>query len=418
MILMGSVNITFLIISLVFGTLPLATTIFFLKTGRILKQLEISTRSAFIGHVNATTEALPIIRSAKVENILIDDFDEHQNLYTSASYLYLCWLKALTCILQICCVLFTSVILVRFLIIDTDISAAHVGLVLSQAAILRKCLNLTLYNSIKIETEATSVERILEYTKQDQEHGDGILVEGWPQQGEIKFNNVYLSYDSDNYVLRNLNFTVKPQEIIGIVGRTAAGKSSILSTILRLHKFEGKIFIDGVDIATLPLETLRSNVSVISQEPALFTGTVRENIDLTGKYADAEIWNALKVVKLEMLFSSLDHRISTVDSNLSLGQKQLICLARAIIRNSKIVIMDEVTASVDQETERMIHKIVIEEFARCTVILITHKFDYVLEYDKVMVLDNGSVVEFDRPSILLDNVNGLFYKMFKNPFKF
>jgi ATP-binding cassette subfamily C (CFTR/MRP) protein 4 len=361
---------------------------------------------------------LPIIRSAKVENILIDDFDEHQNLYTSASYLYLCWLKALTCILQICCVLFTSVILVRFLIIDTDISAAHVGLVLSQAAILRKCLNLTLYNSIKIETEATSVERILEYTKQDQEHGDGILVEGWPQQGEIKFNNVYLSYDSDNYVLRNLNFTVKPQEIIGIVGRTAAGKSSILSTILRLHKFEGKIFIDGVDIATLPLETLRSNVSVISQEPALFTGTVRENIDLAGKYADAEIWNALKVVKLEMLFSSLDYRISTVDSNLSLGQKQLLCLARAIIRNSKIVIMDEVTASVDQETERMIHKIVVEEFACCTVILITHKFDYVLEYDKVMVLDNGSVVEFDRPSILLDNVNGLFHKMFRNPFKF
>jgi ATP-binding cassette subfamily C (CFTR/MRP) protein 4 len=290
--------------------------------------------------------------------------------------------------------------------------------VLSQAAILRKCLNLTLYNSIKIETEATSVERILEYTKQDQEHGDGILVEGWPQQGEIKFNNVYLSYDSDNYVLRNLNFTVKPQEIIGIVGRTAAGKSSILSTILRLHKFEGKIFIDGVDIATLPLETLRSNVSVISQEPALFTGTVRENIDLAGKYADAEIWNALKVVKLEMLFSSLDHRISTVDSNLSLGQKQLICLARAIIHNSKIVIMDEVTASVDQETERMIHKIVVEEFACCTVILITHKFDYVLEYDKVMVLDNGSVVEFDRPSILLDNVNGLFHKMFRNPFKF
>jgi ABC-type multidrug transport system fused ATPase/permease subunit len=248
------------------------------------------------------------------------------------------------CILQTCCVLFTSVILVRFLIVDTgtrifnllkhccknsylvDISAAHVGLVLSQAAILWKCLNLTLHNNIKIETEI-SVERILEYTKQDQEHGDGILVDGWPQQGEIKFNNVYLSYDSDNYVLHNLNFTVKPQEMIAIVGRTAAGKSSIISTILRLHKFEGKIFIDGVEIATLPLETLRSHVSVISQDPALFTGTVRENIDLTGKYADAEIWNALKVVKLEMLFSSLDHRISTVDSNLSLGQKQLLCLA-------------------------------------------------------------------------------------------
>jgi ABC-type multidrug transport system fused ATPase/permease subunit len=129
---------------------------------------------------------------------------------------------------------------------------------LSQAAILRKCLNLTLCNCIKIETEATSVERIVEYTKQDQEHRDGVLVEGWPHQGEIKFNNIYLSYDSDNYGLRNLNFTVKPQEMIAIV---------------------------------------RSHISVISQDPALFTGTVRENIDVTGKYADAEIWNALMVVQ-------------------------------------------------------------------------------------------------------------------------
>jgi ATP-binding cassette subfamily C (CFTR/MRP) protein 4 len=206
---------------------------------------------------------------------------------------------------------------------------------------------------------------------------------------------------------------VKPQETIAIVGRTAAGKSSIISTILRLHKFEGKIFIDGVDIATLPLETLRSNVSVISQDPALFTGTVRQNIDLTGKYTDAEIWNALKVVKLERSFSSLDHRISTVVSNLSLGQKQLLCLARAIIRKSKILIMDEVTASVDQKTENMIHRIVLEELAYCTVIMITHKLDYVLQYDKVMVLDNGSVVEFDHPSLLLENVNGLFHKIFK-----
>jgi ATP-binding cassette subfamily C (CFTR/MRP) protein 4 len=264
-----------------------------------------------------------------------------------------------------------------------------------------------------METELTSVGRILEYTEQTQEHRDGILVEGWPQRGEIKFSNVYLSYDSESYVLRDLNFTVEPQETIAIFGRTAAGKSSIISTILRLHKFEGKIFIDGVDITTLPLETLRSNVSVISQDPALFTGTVRENIDFSGKYGDAEIWNALKAVNLDILFSSLDYKISTADSNLSLGQKQLLCLARAIIRKNKIVIMDEVTASVDQKTEKMIHKIVKKELACCTVIMITHKLDYVLEFDKVIVLDRGGIVEFDRPSRLLENGNGLFYKMFK-----
>jgi ATP-binding cassette subfamily C (CFTR/MRP) protein 4 len=285
--------------------------------------------------------------------------------------------------------------------------------VLSQAALFTKCIDVACCFGSRLETVVTSVGRILQYTEQTQERRDGVLVESWPQRGEIKFSSIYLSYDSENYVLHNLNCTVEPQEIIAIVGRTAAGKSSIISTILRLHKFEGKIFIDGVDITTLPLETLRSNVSVISQDPALFTGTVRENIDLTGKYTDAEIWNALKAVNLGMLFSSLDYRISTVDSNLSLGQKQLLCLARAIIRKSKIVIMDEVTASVDQKTEKMIHKIILEELAFCTVIIITHKLDYVLEYDKVLVLDKGGIVEFDSPSRLLENGNGLFYKMFK-----
>jgi ATP-binding cassette subfamily C (CFTR/MRP) protein 4 len=285
--------------------------------------------------------------------------------------------------------------------------------VLSQAALFKKYIDIAFIKVFRIETELTSVGRILEYTEQTQELRDGVLVEGWPQRGEIKFSNVYLSYDSDNYVLHNLNCAVESQEKIAIVGRTAAGKSSIISTILRLHKFEGKIFIDGVDIATLPLETLRSNVSVISQDPSLFTGTVRENIDLTGKYTDAEIWNALKTVNLDILFSNLDHRISTVDSNCSLGQLQLLCLARAIIRKSKIVIMDEVTASVDQQTEKMIHKIVLEELGWCTVIIITHNLDYVLDYDKVIVLDKGGIVEFDHPSRLLENGNGLFYKMFK-----
>jgi ATP-binding cassette subfamily C (CFTR/MRP) protein 4 len=285
--------------------------------------------------------------------------------------------------------------------------------VLSQATIFKRYLEYTFRRSSKLETELTSIGRILEYTEQTQEHRDGVLVEGWPQRGEIKFRNVYFSYDSDNYVLHNLNCTVEPQDTIAIMGRTAAGKSSIISTILRLHKFEGQIFIDGVDIATLPLETLRSNVAVISQDPALFTGTVRENIDFSGKYGDAEIWNALKAVNLDIVFSSLDYKISTVDSNLSLGQKQLLCLARAIIRKSKIVIMDEVTASVDQKTEKMIHKIVSEELACCTVIMITHKLDYVLDFDKVIVLDKGGIVEFDSPSRLLENENGLFYKMFK-----
>jgi ATP-binding cassette subfamily C (CFTR/MRP) protein 4 len=259
----------------------------------------------------------------------------------------------------------------------------------------------------------TAVERILEYTQHKLESRTGITVEGWPQQEVIKYSNVYFSYaSSENNVLLNLNFTIEPHETVAIVGRTGAGKSSIISTILRLHKFEGNILIDGVDITTLPLDFLRSNISVISQDPVLFTGTIRENIDLMQKYGDDEIWNALRTVNLDKLFPDLNHRISGVDVNLSLGQKQLLCLARAIVRKNRIIIMDEVVANVDKKTEEMIYKIIRDELAYCTVIFITHKLDNILEFDKVMVLDKGEIVEFDRPSVLSSDKNGLFYRMF------
>jgi ATP-binding cassette subfamily C (CFTR/MRP) protein 4 len=299
------------------------------------------------------------------------------------------------------------------LIIVSDISAAHVGLVLTQLTIFHGGFEIALVTSVKMEVEMIAVERILEYTTQKIEYKGGVAVEHWPQQHQIKFDNVSLSYNRQDFVLRDLNFTVEPQDKFAIVGRTAAGKSSIISTILRLQKFEGKILIDGVDITTLPLDTVRANISVILQDHVLFTGTVRENIDLAGKYTDDEIWNVLRIVNLNELFPNLDHRITSAHLNLSLGQKQLLCLARAIICNNKIVIMDEATANVDKKTEIMIHNIVRKEFASCTVILITHKLDYVLEYDKVMVLDGGSIVEFDRPTVLLNNQNGLLYRMYK-----
>jgi ATP-binding cassette subfamily C (CFTR/MRP) protein 4 len=259
----------------------------------------------------------------------------------------------------------------------------------------------------------TAVERILEYTQHKLESRTGITVEGWPQQEVIKFSNVYFSYaSSENNVLLNLNFTIEPHETVAIIGRTGAGKSSIISTILRLHKFQGNILIDGVDITTLSLDILRSNISVISQDPVLFTGTIRENIDLMQKYGDDEIWNALRTVNLDKLFPDLNHRISSVDVNLSLGQKQLLCLARAIVRKNRIIIMDEAVANVDKKTEEMIYKIIRDELACCTVIFITHKLDNILEFDRVMVLDKGEIVEFDRPSVLLSDKNGLFYKMF------
>jgi ATP-binding cassette subfamily C (CFTR/MRP) protein 4 len=233
--------------------------------------------------------------------------------------------------------------------------------------LFRRSLDLGFRRCPRLENEMTAVERILEYTKQGQEYKCGVFVEDWLQRGEIQFSDVYFSYDSSNYVLHNLNFTIEPQQVVAVVGRTASGKSSMISALLRMYKLEGKIFIDGVDVATLPLDTLRSNVSVIAQDLVLFTGIVRENIDLTGKYTDEEIWNAMRTVNLKKLFSNLDHRISSAEANFSLGQKQLLCLARAIVRNNKIIIMDEVAAHImDRDSEEMIFQIVREKCSNCT----------------------------------------------------
>jgi ATP-binding cassette subfamily C (CFTR/MRP) protein 4 len=282
--------------------------------------------------------------------------------------------------------------------------------------LFRRSLDLGFRRCPRLENEMTAVERILEYTKQGQEYKCGVFVEDWLQRGEIQFSDVYFSYDSSNYVLHNLNFTIEPQQVVAVVGRTASGKSSMISALLRMYKLEGKIFIDGVDVATLPLDTLRSNVSVIAQDLVFFTGTVRENIDLTGKYTDEEIWNAMRTVNLKKLFSNLDHRISSAEANFSLGQKQLLCLARAIVRNNKIIIIDEVAAHMDRDSEEMIFRIVREKFSNCTVLMITHKLDYIRECDKVMVLDNGRIVDYDCPSVLLNDQNGLLYRMFKKAF--
>jgi ATP-binding cassette subfamily C (CFTR/MRP) protein 4 len=263
-------------------------------------------------------------------------------------------------------------------------------------------------------TRMTAIQRILEYTKQKQECINGTLVENWPQGGEIRFDNVYLSYNNrSDAILNGLNFTVRSGEKIAVVGRTAAGKTSLISSLLRLYKIKGKIFFDDVDIATVPLDVLRSNISVVPQEPFLFSGTIRENVDPLGQHSDDRVWNVIKTVNLETLFSNLEYKISGADCNLSTGQKQLICLGRALIRNNKVVILDEITANVDSAVEEMIHKIIKECFINCTVIMITHKLNLIEACDTIMVLDWGRIIETGSPSVLLNDRRGMFYNMLK-----
>lgn len=265
----------------------------------------------------------------------------------------------------------------------------------------------------------TSVERIFEYKNVETEpvrQQLSFLPRNWPEFGNIIFQNVSMNYNpEETAVLKNLNFTISSKEKVGIAGRTGAGKSSIVAALFHLYKIEGTIIIDDINTTELPLKELRKNVSIIPQDPVLFSGTLRRNLDPFDEYTDEELWKALEQVELKQTISEMPKNINEIvaesGSNFSIGQRQLICLARAIVRNNKILVMDEATANVDAYTDNLIQKTIREKFADCTVITIAHRLHTLMDSDRVLVIDDGRVIEFDQPYNLLQNKNSVFYAM-------
>ncbi|KAB0804852.1 hypothetical protein PPYR_01822 [Photinus pyralis] len=267
----------------------------------------------------------------------------------------------------------------------------------------------------------TSVERVLEYThlvpepifesEQNQKPPPT-----WPERGEVKFVDLSMSYfPEDPPTLKHLSFTIKPLEKVGIVGRTGAGKSSLISALFLLAPTEGAIVIDDVVIQDIGLQELRSKISIIPQEPVLFSGTMRSNLDPFDEYDDEVLWKALEDVELKDSITDsqlgLNSKILEGGTNYSVGQRQMICLARAIVRNNKILVLDEATANVDPQTDAFIQKTIRRKFADCTLLTIAHRLNTIMDSDKILVIDAGKLVEFDHPHNLLKNKNGYFYKM-------
>ncbi|KAF1333303.1 Atp-binding protein, partial [Globisporangium splendens] len=275
----------------------------------------------------------------------------------------------------------------------------------------------------RLELSMVSPERILEYASIEPESHDKIVTfepseTNWPQHGSITFENVVFSYKPGGApVLKGVSFEIRENEKIGIVGRTGAGKSSLTMALFRINELvAGRILIDGVDISRMNLQTLRSRLSIIPQAPVLFKGSMRAYMDPFGGYDDAAIWTAFEKVGMKDMISSLDnkldHELSENGENFSVGERQMLCLARALLRRSRVVVMDEATASIDHGTEKKLQEMIAHEFANATVVTIAHRLATVLESDRVLVLENGSVVEFDAPRSLVRN-GGVFHELAK-----
>ena len=219
-------------------------------------------------------------------------------------------------------------------------------------------------------------------------------------------------------ILKRISLEVNSSEKIGVVGRTGAGKSSLTLALFRIvEPAEGTIHIDNINVAKLGLYDLRSKLTIIPQDPVLFTGTLRMNLDPFDSYSDKDIWLALELAHLKSFVNSnekgLLFEIAEGGENLSVGQKQLVCLARALLRKTKILVLDEATASVDMETDDLIQETIRKEFKDCTIMTIAHRLNTIIDYDRVLVMDKGEIAEFDSPQALLANTNSIFYSMAK-----
>ncbi|XP_033225031.1 probable multidrug resistance-associated protein lethal(2)03659 isoform X2 [Belonocnema kinseyi] len=397
-----------------------AMIIVYIKTSRSLKRLESTNRSPVFNHISATLQGLTTVRAFKAETILTQEFDNYQNLHSSAWYMFTSGARAFAFYLQFICSLYIGFVIFLFVSISDYISAGDAGLVITQCLLLSGILQFGFRQVADLENQMTSIERIREYSHLEEEppletSPENKPLVSWPSEGRVEFKEVCLSYHPlEALVLKNLNFLILPKEKIGIVGRTGAGKSSLIAALFQLAYLKGEIYIDGVATSKLGLHDVRSNISIIPQEPLLFAGSLRRNLDPFDNYSDDDLWQALAEVELKNfimeLYAGLNAKVSDGGSNFSVGQRQLLCLARAIVRNKKILVLDEATANVDLQTDKLIQKTIRWRFKDCTVFIIAHRLNTVMDCDKFIVMDSGSMVEFGHPYEILRK-KGYLYNM-------
>ncbi|GAB6032438.1 ATP-binding cassette sub- C member 11 [Chamberlinius hualienensis] len=376
------------------------------------KRMDNLLKPPIINHLNSTVQGIEVIRCYKKQQLFSEMFIELAEKHMSVYLQYQLSSKWLSFRIDI--IGWIALTTLAMLIMSTKSSVSVINGGLSLVLLIQACIILSVAMRFKSELKAKmmSLERIRYYCTKLPEEGPLVISncrpsKAWPSHGIIQFQNVFLKYQPETPpVLQGLNVTIKGGEKIGIIGRTGAGKSSIIQAILRLTELsEGSITIDNVNIRHIGLQDLRSQIAVIPQEPVICNGSIRWNLDPTNKYTDDEIWDALEKSHLKnKIFKEPNGLHETYNTNSGLfseGEKQLFCLARALLKNSKILLLDEATANVDFETDSLIQTSIRNSFFECTVLTIAHRLNMIADYDKIMVMEAGKVIEFDTPSNLM-----------------
>ncbi|XP_033097216.1 multidrug resistance-associated protein 5-like [Anneissia japonica] len=389
---------------------------------RDLKRIENVCRSPYYSHISATVQGLSTIHAYNKTSEFIERFKELLDYQSLPYLLFRISTRWAGIRLETIVIIISTLTNLLIVIFKDNISPSDAGLVVSYTVQITGMFQFLVIMASETEARFTSVERILNYVRDLKPEAPATIEETkptaeWPQKGKIQFKNYKMRYrDGLPLVLKGVNIEIKPQEKIGIVGRTGSGKSSLGVGLFRLvEAADGEIVIDGVSLGKIGLSDLRSKLSIIPQDPVLFLGTVRYNLDPNNSFEDIHLWKALERTYMKEKIQSLDNKLESAvvegGDNFSVGERQLLCMARALLRNSRVLMLDEATAAIDTETDSLVQKTIREEFKSCTMLTIAHRLNTIMDCDKILVMDAGKVAEYDKPATLLANSKSIFAGM-------
>jgi ABC-type multidrug transport system fused ATPase/permease subunit len=402
---------------------------FYLRTSRQMRLLDLEAKSPLFSQFIESLSGLVTIRAFGWASAFEDQSLALLDASQKPFYLLFCIQRWLELALDLSVAVLGTILMVLVVKLRSEVGTGYVGLAILNVITFSQSLSQILRNWADLETSLGAIARIRDFvthTTSENKLGENEGLEAmnfdissWPSKGAIEFQNVYASYkagDDQPQVLRNLSLSIQPGQKIGICGHSGSGKSSLLATLFRLLEISprSRILIDGMDITHIPRQITRTALNAIPQEPFFTHGTVRANVDPSTTNSLGDIERALRRVELWDAVESKGGINTPLETNFfSHGQRQLFCLARALLRKSKIVILDEMTSNVDVVSDALMQRIIREDFADCTILAVAHRLETILDFDRIAVIQDGELVEFDTPEVLL-NTDSAFKALYKS----